>query len=214
MMRHPILHLAMWIISRLVRGIDRESLLGDLAEECALRASASSSSAAHRWCLRQAFASAPAPLIEQGHTICVDIDGRGRASRLHRRRRRRTHRELGDGDLRCPPGRRLQPAGHAYRVSARSPHWILRSRAPTPCAHRARSDDGGRRHTDDDLEYGKRARLVPRGILRRRARGCTHRQRLAVAATRPFVTEIWLNAGYLFYTLWVELRLNAISYSG
>jgi hypothetical protein len=62
MMRDRILHLAIWFVSRFVPAAQREALMGDLTEEYALRASASSSSAALRWCLRQALASAP-PLV-------------------------------------------------------------------------------------------------------------------------------------------------------
>ena len=62
MMRDRILHLAIWFVSRFVPAVEREALMGDLTEEYALRASASCSSAALKWCLRQVFASAP-PLL-------------------------------------------------------------------------------------------------------------------------------------------------------
>jgi uncharacterized membrane protein AbrB (regulator of aidB expression) len=61
-MRHRLPHVALWILSRLVSEGEREPLVGDLAEEYALRASAVSSSAALKWCLRQVWASVPAVL--------------------------------------------------------------------------------------------------------------------------------------------------------
>jgi bacteriorhodopsin len=61
-MRHQLPHVALWILSRLVSEGEREPLVGDLAEEYALRASAVSSSAALKWCLRQVWASVPAVL--------------------------------------------------------------------------------------------------------------------------------------------------------
>jgi hypothetical protein len=62
MMRQRALHLATWALSWLAPRSQREALLGDLAEEYALRASATSSSAAFRWYLRQVCTSAP-PLL-------------------------------------------------------------------------------------------------------------------------------------------------------
>jgi hypothetical protein len=56
-MRHLILHIATWILSRLANAEDRESLVGDLAEEYAARANATSPSAAFQWQLRQVCAS-------------------------------------------------------------------------------------------------------------------------------------------------------------
>jgi len=61
-MRHQLPHVALCILSRLVSEGEREPLVGDLAEEYALRASAVSSSAALKWCLRQVWASVPAVL--------------------------------------------------------------------------------------------------------------------------------------------------------
>jgi hypothetical protein len=62
MRRHRTLQVAVWILSRLVPESEREPLLGDLAEEYALRANAASSSAALKWYLRQVCASVP-PLL-------------------------------------------------------------------------------------------------------------------------------------------------------
>jgi hypothetical protein len=56
------LYVATWIVSRLVPKGDREPLIGDLAEEYALRVNAASSSAALKWYLRQICASIP-PLL-------------------------------------------------------------------------------------------------------------------------------------------------------
>jgi Solute carrier family 35 len=56
-MRHLILRIATWILSRLAQAEHRESLVGDLTEEYALRANATSSSAACNWQLRQIYAS-------------------------------------------------------------------------------------------------------------------------------------------------------------
>jgi hypothetical protein len=56
-MGHLILHLATWILSRLANSKDRESLVGDLAEEHAVRARATSPAAAFKWRLRQVCAS-------------------------------------------------------------------------------------------------------------------------------------------------------------
>lgn len=61
-MRHRAVHVATWILSRLVSKREREPLLGDLAEEYALRAHAASESAAFKWYLQQISASAPALL--------------------------------------------------------------------------------------------------------------------------------------------------------
>jgi hypothetical protein len=55
-------HWAMWAFSRLAPHSQREALLGDLAEEYAMRATALSPSAACRWYLRQVCASVP-PLL-------------------------------------------------------------------------------------------------------------------------------------------------------
>src|SRR5580658_7373033 len=62
MKRHPSLQVAIWILSRLVPEGERDALVGDLIEEHALRAAATSSSAALRWALQQVCASAP-PLL-------------------------------------------------------------------------------------------------------------------------------------------------------
>jgi hypothetical protein len=61
-MSHRAVHVATWILSRLVPQGEREPLLGDLAEEYALRANTASSSAAFKWYLQQICASAP-PLL-------------------------------------------------------------------------------------------------------------------------------------------------------
>ena len=61
-MHHPALRVATWIFSGLVPKDVREPLMGDLAEEHALRVKAGSSSAALKWYLRQIFASIP-PLL-------------------------------------------------------------------------------------------------------------------------------------------------------
>jgi hypothetical protein len=61
-MRIPALHVATWIFSWLVPKDVREPLMGDLAEEYALRVKAVSSSAALRWYLQQICASIP-PLL-------------------------------------------------------------------------------------------------------------------------------------------------------
>lgn len=61
-MRRDAPGLVLWLLSRLVPGHQREPLVGDLLEEFALRAKASSLPAARRWILRQAFASVP-PLL-------------------------------------------------------------------------------------------------------------------------------------------------------
>jgi hypothetical protein len=61
MMPHRILQAATWVLSRLVPRSNREALVGDLAEEYALRAHAASA-AARKWYLRQLCASA-APLL-------------------------------------------------------------------------------------------------------------------------------------------------------
>jgi hypothetical protein len=56
-MRHSAMRAAAWILSWLAPKDYREPLMGDLAEEYALRARAASSSAAFKWYLRQFFAS-------------------------------------------------------------------------------------------------------------------------------------------------------------
>jgi uncharacterized membrane protein AbrB (regulator of aidB expression) len=56
MHRHVLLA-ATWLFSRLVPKVDREHLIGDLAEEYALRARADSASVAAKWYLRQICAS-------------------------------------------------------------------------------------------------------------------------------------------------------------
>jgi hypothetical protein len=61
-MRDLALNVATWLFARFVSKRDREPLLGDLAEEYALRTRAVSSSAALGWYLRQVFASIP-PLV-------------------------------------------------------------------------------------------------------------------------------------------------------
>jgi hypothetical protein len=62
MKRYPSLQVAIWILSRLVPEGERDALVGDLIEEHAQRAAATSSSAALRWALQQVCASAP-PLL-------------------------------------------------------------------------------------------------------------------------------------------------------
>jgi hypothetical protein len=61
-MRDRALHLATWAFSWLAPRSQRAALLGDLAEEYALRASATSASEACKWYLRQLCTSA-APLL-------------------------------------------------------------------------------------------------------------------------------------------------------
>ncbi len=61
-MRQRSFQVLLWIVSRLVPEREREPLVGDLIEEFALRANASSSSAAWTWCVQQVCASAP-PLM-------------------------------------------------------------------------------------------------------------------------------------------------------
>jgi hypothetical protein len=61
-MHHPAMRVATWIFSRCVPKGDREPLIGDLAEEYALRVNAVSSSAARKWYLQQICASTP-PLL-------------------------------------------------------------------------------------------------------------------------------------------------------
>lgn len=61
-MRRRALHALTRTVSCLVPRSQREALVGDLAEEYALRADAASSSAAFKWYLRQVCASAP-PLL-------------------------------------------------------------------------------------------------------------------------------------------------------
>jgi hypothetical protein len=62
MKHHRSIHVATWILGRLVPAGERDALVGDLIEEHALRAAATSSAAALRWCLQQVCASAP-PLL-------------------------------------------------------------------------------------------------------------------------------------------------------
>ena len=62
MMARRILQAATWVLSRLVPRNEREALVGDLAQEYALRAHAASAAAARKWYLRQLCASA-APLL-------------------------------------------------------------------------------------------------------------------------------------------------------
>ncbi len=64
-MRHRAVDVATWMFSRLVSKGEREPLLGDLAEEYALRTNAASASAAFKWYLRQICASAPPLLYAQ-----------------------------------------------------------------------------------------------------------------------------------------------------
>jgi peptidoglycan/LPS O-acetylase OafA/YrhL len=61
-MRHRAVHVATWLLSRIVSKSERKPLLGDLAEEYALRANTASSSVAFKWYLQQICASA-APLL-------------------------------------------------------------------------------------------------------------------------------------------------------
>jgi hypothetical protein len=62
MIRQRALQVATWTLCRLAPRSEREALLGDLAEEYALRADAASSPGAYQWYLRQVCASA-APLL-------------------------------------------------------------------------------------------------------------------------------------------------------
>jgi hypothetical protein len=61
-MRDRCLHLAVWLVSRLVPERERAPFVGDLMEEYALHAKATSTSAAGRWCLQQICASVPSLL--------------------------------------------------------------------------------------------------------------------------------------------------------
>jgi hypothetical protein len=61
-MRRVTLWFATWILSRIVPKDEREPLIGDLAEEYALRVTSDSSSAALKWYLRQICISIP-PLL-------------------------------------------------------------------------------------------------------------------------------------------------------
>jgi hypothetical protein len=61
-MRHRVLQVATWAISRLAPRSEREALWGDLAEEYELRARAATSAAALRWYRQQLCASIP-PLL-------------------------------------------------------------------------------------------------------------------------------------------------------
>jgi hypothetical protein len=56
-MRHRIVELAAWILSRLARCRESEALVGDLLEEYALRAAKGPHSAALRWYLQQILIS-------------------------------------------------------------------------------------------------------------------------------------------------------------
>lgn len=62
MMRNRVLHMVTWMLSRLVPEDQCEPLVGDLMEEYELRAKGNSSSAAFKWYLQQACASAPSLL--------------------------------------------------------------------------------------------------------------------------------------------------------
>ena len=57
-MRYRAVLVATWILSRLVSKREREPVMGDLAEEYALRADTSPASAAFKWYLQQVCASA------------------------------------------------------------------------------------------------------------------------------------------------------------
>jgi hypothetical protein len=61
-MRNPTLHAVAWVFSWLVPSSQREALMGDLAEEYALRANGASPTAAFKWYLRQLCVSAPSLL--------------------------------------------------------------------------------------------------------------------------------------------------------
>jgi len=61
-MRHRAVQVATWILSRIVSKREREPLMGDLAEEYALRANTASAPAAFKWYLQQICASIP-PLL-------------------------------------------------------------------------------------------------------------------------------------------------------
>jgi hypothetical protein len=58
-MRQLALHVGTWILSRILPEGERDPLVGDLTEEYALRAKASSSSAALKWYLQQICSSVP-----------------------------------------------------------------------------------------------------------------------------------------------------------
>ena len=58
-MHRLTLRAATWIVSRLVPREDRESLIGDLEEEYALRVRVESPSAAQKWYMRQVCSSTP-----------------------------------------------------------------------------------------------------------------------------------------------------------
>jgi hypothetical protein len=62
MMRSRGLQATTWVFARFVPAAEREPIVGDLVEEYALRANASSSSAALKWYLQQVCTSA-APLL-------------------------------------------------------------------------------------------------------------------------------------------------------
>ena len=59
MTRHRTLTVATWVLLRFAPKSEREPLLGDLVEEYAFRANATSSSAALKWCVQQVLVSAP-----------------------------------------------------------------------------------------------------------------------------------------------------------
>ncbi len=61
-MRHRALHVANWVLTRLVSAEQREPLIGDLAEEYLRRANEAAPSAALRWYVRQIWVSAPSLL--------------------------------------------------------------------------------------------------------------------------------------------------------
>jgi hypothetical protein len=65
MMHQGTLLLATWILARLAPEAEREPIVGDLMEEYALRARASSASAALKWYLQQVYASAPSLLWDR-----------------------------------------------------------------------------------------------------------------------------------------------------
>jgi hypothetical protein len=64
-MRYRAVDVATWMFSWLVSKGEREPLLGDLAEEYALRRNTASASAAFKWYLQQICASAPPLLYAQ-----------------------------------------------------------------------------------------------------------------------------------------------------
>jgi hypothetical protein len=64
-MRNSSRHLATWVLACFVPENERDALIGDLAEEYALRSRTASSSSALKWYLRQVCASVP-PLLWAG----------------------------------------------------------------------------------------------------------------------------------------------------